>query len=767
MKMEESVGEEIELQSLTAADSSDESSTGTLGNTAAKQSVFHEADTLAFSNTDIVEPTPWQETQLNLPDAQGYTTIGRFVHQRDKTCVESMLKHPSAHLLHLDYYPGDSESTVREIIMETYPDLQPLLPAPLMASLDSPDRDIRLLAALQHDDYNSFWENRNNQNPDPWYDEPYHSSLLEIACQKTNKKWFVENLLQIGADPNNKNCATGITLIHATARSGNLEMLEMLLKEETTNVNVKDNEDRTILHWWARVSEKNPDDKKRLENCFNLILKKSFHEERSFKDKDSSGNTPFSTAVDREYRDRIILMLDTDTDETASAHINQVLESANKSLLEAILDYCFDSNNEPTNSEEWKVRLKFRTLLNMTYFVLESSQNDLFKHPALSIFVNLIWKKLKYIFFINVTFYVMFLAFLTAYILFSEFCTTQINRGVANITNDLLSSNNSNQTCGMIDETWFNTSQCLWYILMVLLVLLFVREVCEMLVDRMDYVKSKENWLEILLIIVTFTSCSGIVESIEANKHLFAIAILLGWFELLLLLGRLPLLSVQTEMLKRVSLTFLKFMGAYIVLILAFAFSFSIIFKEDVKKDDSVLFTNPAISIVKTIVMFSGEFDASDLPFNTLPVTSHVIFLLFVFFVAIVLLNLMNGLAVGDTRKFREDAETLSIKARVRLITHILGVYFALPSFMREYLGFSAVKDELFPNKTNNIGSTDLGSLKRIITEKREKNKKEKRNGHVENLKLFSEKLSTLQLESEEMRRMLKKILTHLDIPEP
>jgi len=48
----------------------------------------------------------------------------------------------------------------------------------------------------------------------------------------------------------------------------------MLLKEKTTDVNVTDNEDRTNLHWWARVSEKNPDDKERLENCFNLILEK-------------------------------------------------------------------------------------------------------------------------------------------------------------------------------------------------------------------------------------------------------------------------------------------------------------------------------------------------------------------------------------------------------------------------------------------------------------------------------------------------------------
>ena len=237
----------------------------------------------------------------------------------------------------------------------------------------------------------------------------------------------------------------------------------------------------------------------------------------------------------------------------------------------------------------------------------------------------------------------------------------KINRGVANITNDLLSFNTSNLTSGMISETRYSTSQPLRYIVMLLLGLIFVGEGWQLLVYRKDYIKSKENWLELLLIVVTFTSCSGIMGSIEVNRHLFAIAILLGWFELVLILGRLPQLSVQTEMLKTVCWTFLKFLAGYMALILAFAFSFYIIFKENAQGDDVVLFNNPLISILKTTVMFTGEFDASNLPFDTLSGTSHVIPLLFVFFVALVLLNLLNGLAVGDTGKVREDAETLSL----------------------------------------------------------------------------------------------------------
>jgi ankyrin repeat protein len=673
-----------------------------------------------------------------------------------------MLKHSSADRLYFDYCPGDSEFTVREIIMQKYPDLQPPLPPRLMESLDSSESDKKLLAALQRGEYDIFFETLDSNNPNPWYDEPYHSSLLEIACQMKNRLKFARHLLDNVADPNITNSVTGMPLLHATARSGNLELLEMLLMDERIHVNVKDSEERTILHWWVRVIEKNPDDNKRLERCFSLIRKKRFDINTSFNEKDSSGNTPFSIAVDRKNRDRIILMLDTEPDEASSAHIIQVLDSASQSLLESILDYCFDSNDEPTNSEKLKVNFKLDILENMIDFVGASRHHDLLKHPAISVSVNCMWKELKILFFLNVALYVNFLISLNAYILFSGICNMQNERGNANYSNSLLNHNDSNVTCGMNDERRYDILQGLWYALMILLVLLYVREVGQLILYRKEYIKSKENWLELLLIFVTFKLCTAK----EVNRHFFAIAILLGWFELLLLLGRLPLLSVQIEMFKSVSLTFLRFMAGYIVLILAFALSFYIIFDENAEVGDAALFSNPLTSILKTIVMFSGTFEFSTLPFDTVPGTSHVIFLLFVLFVSIVLLNLLQGLAVRDTRKVWGEAETLSLVARVTLVNKIYIVYERLPKFMKRLVVKEGEELVIFPNKEKDIGSTDLRSLQRIITEKRERNKKEKRIEQVEYWKLFAEKQSTLQVQCEEMQQMLKKILTHLNISE-
>jgi hypothetical protein len=264
-----------------------------------------------------------------------------------------------------------------------------------------------------------------------------------------------------------------------------------------------------------------------------------------------------------------------------------------------------------------------------------------------------------------------------------------------------------------------------------------------------------ENWLEILLIIATFISCSGVVESAELKLHSSAVALLLGWSELLMLLGRLPLLSVQHEMLRTVSLTFLRFMAGYVTLLIAFALSFYILFRGSSEQGGAEMFASIPVSLLKTIVMFTGEFEASSLPFDTLPYTSHVIFLLFVVLVAIVLLNLLNGLAVNDTGIIRKDAERLSLAARAKLITRIEVLLNALPKCMKPFLKLKEEIIVIYPNRRNKIGSDAVRSLINIISQKKERNGQDKSPGIQEDWRMFQEKLSELQILQEKLQKNL------------
>ena len=60
-------------------------------------------------------------------------------------------------------------------------------------------------------------------------------------------------------------------------------------------------------------------------------------------------------------------------------------------------------------------------------------------------------------------------------------------------------------------------------------------------------------------------------------------------------------------------------------------------------------------SLLKFGTMLTGEFDSGSLPFNNNPVTSRFIFTLFVFFVPVVLMNLLNGLAITDIQEVQNE----------------------------------------------------------------------------------------------------------------
>jgi hypothetical protein len=57
-----------------------------------------------------------QQMKIDVPNKEAYTAIRYALNALHRTCIKRRLKHPSADRLYLDYYPGDREYTVREII---------------------------------------------------------------------------------------------------------------------------------------------------------------------------------------------------------------------------------------------------------------------------------------------------------------------------------------------------------------------------------------------------------------------------------------------------------------------------------------------------------------------------------------------------------------------------------------------------------------------------------------------------------------------------
>jgi hypothetical protein len=87
-----------------------------------------------------------------------------------------------------------------------------------------------------------------------------------------NCKTFVESILDNSPEPNIKNRVTDMSLIQATARSGNLDVLKILLKKENVYLSLKDHNKPTVFHWLDKIGDWKRANKEKLKNCSKLVL---------------------------------------------------------------------------------------------------------------------------------------------------------------------------------------------------------------------------------------------------------------------------------------------------------------------------------------------------------------------------------------------------------------------------------------------------------------------------------------------------------------
>lgn len=199
--------------------------------------------------------------------------------------------------------------------------------------------------------------------------------------------------------------------------------------------------------------------------------------------------------------------------------------------------------------------------------------------------------------------------------------------------------------------------------------------------NKLEYFKKKSNKLEMLMI---FTSWWLLIALLNHKYHSYQVSsafiILFGAIELLSILPYSSL-SIYMFMLKEVTITFLKFFTIFILIILAFTFSFYAILKPikhihenrvittnetlSTTSSEAVFknFANPFTSFIKTILMFAGDFSVD--PYKLDSFWKQILFLCFVL-TAFILYNLINGLAISDIQKLKDDAEFLNLKQRIR-----------------------------------------------------------------------------------------------------
>ncbi|XP_069688348.1 transient receptor potential cation channel protein painless-like isoform X2 [Periplaneta americana] len=513
----------------------------------------------------------------------------------------------------------------------------------------------------------------------------YGRTVLHYEGGKSDRKFSrrqqIQKVLQLILDPRkrvniNKRDSEGKTAAHEAAEKGNLVVCAALLKESRTDVNIRDAHGRTILHCLAERHDTHPDRLESFENCISFLL-----------DGPDFQNT-VSTVVSRDETTRYRLDVDA-TDEKgqtalqkaalarnqhlilallrrgASIRVNSsqgsLLDGIAASTFETFLDECIEDNKRSLHNIDYAIIFNYRFLSlsvgvpqtpetgPLLYMSQSKKLKRLLKHPVICTFIDLKWRRAQVFYYINIFLYTMFLIFLNLYVIYRVHTQDDECRNGSTVPNHIKVP------------------------LFIFLGYVLLREFFEFMVYPLEYMKSLENLMEIILICTTGAIFLFSLQGCQLMRTLFVIVLLISWLEWVLLTGRLPFLSIQVEMLKTVSATFIAFMAWYSFMIIAFAIVFFTIFYSPSAGDDNAdQFPDLASAFFKTIIMMAGEFGTDSLKFDSAAnIASHLVFVFFVVLIALVMLNLLNGLAVSDTQVITNEAHILSQISRIRSTFYI------------------------------------------------------------------------------------------------
>jgi hypothetical protein len=186
------------------------------------------------------------------------------------------------------------------------------------------------------------------------------------------------------------------------------------------------------------------------------------------------------------------------------------------------------------------------------------------------------------------------------------------------------------------------------------------------------YVRQFDNYFEWFCLICTLYLFYKHPEDKTDTTNLAAMVILISWANFMILQGQIPWFGVYVEMYVSVLKEFMFLFMAYVCLLIGYAISFFVIFKND------KAFSDPLKAIWKTLAMMTGELEYNELfpeESGGMGIVSdlavRLIFVAFLVTIAIVLMNLLVGIVVHDVNEIKSLALVTKLERKVELVEYL------------------------------------------------------------------------------------------------
>lgn len=500
----------------------------------------------------------------------------------------------------------------------------------------------------------------------------------------------VELLLSEGAKTNVKNYR-GLTPLHLAARCSSLECVEILLRDGNADSNAEDYDKRTPLHAAVCRSERSCDVIDMLVSWGAQVNK-----------KDEYGYSPLHLAAMDGLTPCVetLIFLGADvTSKSKKGHtaLSVIARKTPKSL--AILRHNLDSgislSRSTEGNEEVQIEFDFGKLLKFSYpreitylnSLIDEGQKDILQHPLCSAFLFMKWRKIRKFYLARLIFCFLFVSFLSIYVLTAvvKTCKGKYSKKYG-VPNELCQKQS---LLGVVLES--NPIEFERWVLIAVTAFEIVRKLTGITgySSITQYFTTFENLMEWFVLLSVF-SLYKIHNDYSWQNHVGGYAVLGAWTNLMLMMGQLPMFGDYVAMYQKVLTEFLKLLLAYICLLLGFTICFCVVFPNE------EMFSNPLMGFISTLSMMVGELNLNILindplledPPLMFELSSQLIFILFLMFVTIILMNLLVGIAVHDIQGLRKTAGLSKLVRQTKLILFVeMGMFSAwLPKCLHKYV---------------------------------------------------------------------------------
>ncbi|XP_037091953.1 transient receptor potential channel pyrexia-like [Pollicipes pollicipes] len=431
----------------------------------------------------------------------------------------------------------------------------------------------------------------------------------------------------------------GLTPLHQAAAAGNTAAL-LTLVELGARCAGQDARGNTLLH--AAVTSGCAST---VSAALDRLPAAALHQ------PNKAGRTPLQQATNRETV-RLLLAAGARGDEPTTLTLLQNVPSA----VPDVFEHYMTTNNRPLDSSELEVYLDYMPFWDaerqhpapetgVLRAIVDADQDELLKHPLVETFLHIKWLQVRRFFIFNFAFYVCFALLVTGY----------------------------GMMCVM--QPYAAATKVLACISGLLTIAAAIRETFQLLYSWRLYVRSVENWLELVIIVLNSALLIGHNSYGGWVHHTVAWLMLTVWLEMTLMVGRFPSIGIYIYMFVRVAQKLVGFLLVYSPLLVAFALSFQVLF------GDKTAFHTIPHALIKTFVMMMGEYDYDGMFSNdesiVYPGTSHFVLILFVVSMSIITVNLLIGLTVNDIQGLFKTAGVQRLRMTVIQILYIESVIYS------------------------------------------------------------------------------------------